>query len=928
MLVVAEFRVLGAVETHVDGHPVDLGSPRQRGVLAVLLLHANHPVPVDQFLDHVWGEHLPQRGRNALYSYVSRLRAILAPIRDVSLQRRSSGYRLTVDEAAVDVHRFRQLTAEARASAEDVDALTLFDRALGLWRGPALAGLDSPWIASVRTTLEAERWAAELDRTDAALRCGRHAELLADLITHATQQPLDERLAAQAMLALYRSGRQADALQHYDHMRKELAEQLGVDPNPALQQLHQRILAADVALAARVVTPRATPRQLPPAPAGFTGRVTELDALTSSLDSTDGDTVLISTLTGPGGIGKTWLALTWAHRNMDRFPDGQLSVDLHGFSPDVPKHPADVLADFLAALGVDRDHQPTNLDARIALYRTRTTDKRMLILLDNAATTDQIEPLLPGGTTCSVLVTSRHRLPALTARHGARPVRLDVLAGAEARTLLVAALGDAHDHGDTERAVIELIGLCKGFPLALGLVAARIRDDPDLLDDLVADLRELGLEALDSEDAAASLPTVLSWSLRNLTDHQRTVFGLLGIAPGPDTTLPAVVSLSGLSQAAARRTLSALEDASLLERRPGGRYAMHDLVRDYSATTADTFLPADVRDTALTRVMDFYLHTAHTAERLLDPHRTPLRPGRPAAGVHPLSLSDAAAAMDWLEDEHATLLAAQRAGVALGRHDLVWHLAWDLEIFHLRRGHRHDALAAWRAALHAAAHLPDPVTRLRAHRLLGSACSRLGLHDEAVEHLAAALELATHHQDLTEQAHAHWVLASTWERQEDDRRALEHARHALNLYRLLDRPVWEADALNAVGWYGARLGEFDTARDHCHAALTLYRHHPYPTGEAATLDSLAFIAHQTGDHQQALDLYDQALTLYRSLGDTVRVADTLGRLGWPHVALGQHDRARAVWREAIELHGQQGRDTDAARVHRQLDALDQHPASR
>ena len=300
--------MLGRVEAHNNGHLVDLGPPRQRGVLAVLLVHANQPVPVDRFLDHVWGEHLPQRGRDALYSYLSRLRAILASMPDVSLQRHSTGYRLVVDEAAVDVHRFRQLSTQARACTDENDALALFDRALALWRGTALAELGSPWTASVRTTLEAERRAAELDRADAALRCGRHAELLADLSAQAAQHPLDERLAGQVMLALYRSGRQADALHHYQRMREELAEQLGADPEPALQQLHQRILTADDTLAAPVPTPRTTPRQLSPAPAGFTGRGAELDTLTSAADNTDGATVRISALAGAGGIGKTWLA--------------------------------------------------------------------------------------------------------------------------------------------------------------------------------------------------------------------------------------------------------------------------------------------------------------------------------------------------------------------------------------------------------------------------------------------------------------------------------------------------------------------------------------------------------------------------------------------------------------------------------------------
>ncbi|MFI9388950.1 NB-ARC domain-containing protein [Kutzneria sp. NPDC052558] len=311
--------------------------------------------------------------------------------------------------------------------------------------------------------------------------------------------------------------------------------------------------------------PTPTPRQLLAAPADFVGRADQLAALDRALAPADGEqnragTAVISAIGGAGGIGKTWLALTWAHHNLDRFPNGQLSVDLRGFSPGEPRHPTDVLADFLAALGVDRDHQPTDLDARVALYRTHTAGKRLLILLDNAATTDQIEPLLPGGTTSTVLVTSRHRLPALLTRRGARPMYLDVLTDTEAHTLLYAALGSIRDRAAVEQAITELIGLCKGFPLALGLIAARIRTHPDLLDDLVADLRDLGLDALDSDDPTASLPSVLSWSLRHLAEQHRTAFALLGIAPGPEITLPAMVSLAGSSQAGARESLSVLEE--------------------------------------------------------------------------------------------------------------------------------------------------------------------------------------------------------------------------------------------------------------------------------------------------------------------------------------------------------------------------------
>ncbi|HEX6341962.1 AfsR/SARP family transcriptional regulator [Umezawaea sp.] len=924
--------LLGEVGVEVDGRAVDLGSPRQRCVLAALAVDADRAVPVDRLVTRVWGVDAPRRARSTLHTYVSGLRRALAGVDGVALVRRSGGYALITDATGVvDVHRFRALRAAADADADDEQVARLLADALRLWRGQALTGVDSEWVQAERERLRLERLAVQRDLTDARLRRGLGADLVAELAARAAEHPLDEHVAGHYMLALHQAGRTADALEHHRLLRRRLVEELGTEPGAALRDLHRRILAADPTLstaAAGTGGRPVVPAQLPGAPGRFTGRVPELAELDRALaragDHTSprpaGATAVISSIGGTGGIGKTWLALTWAHRNLHRFPDGQLSVDLRGFSPSEPEHAADVLADFLAALGVDRDQQPPGLDARAALFRTHTTGRRMLVLLDNAATPDQVVPLLPGGDSCTVLITSRHRLPVLLTRHGAHPVHVDVLTETEARALLTAALGGVRTPG-ADRAITELVGLCGGFPLALGLVAARIRTHPGLVDDIAAELREFGLDALDSDDPHTSLPAVLSWSLHRLTDQQRTVFGLLGTAPGTDTTLPAVVSLTRLSPTSARTALSALEEASLIGRRPRGRYAMHDLVRDYAAATAHE-LPADVRENALTRVVDFYLHTASTADRLLDPHRQVVRLDPPAPGVHPHPLPDAASALAWLEAEHPTLVATQHAAVALRRHAVVWHFARVLGLFRARRGYGRDALTSWRLALDAAAHLPDPAVLSRTHRFLGHACSQQGLHDEAVEHMERALDLAARHQDPDELANTHMALSLAWGARGDDRKALDHARHALDLFRSGDHPVREADALNMVGWCASRLGDHDTARDHCRAALALHRRHHYPVGEAETLDSLGLIAHRTGDHRQAVDHYQQALTLFRTHGDTRYVAGTLDHLGHAHAALGQHDQARAAWEEAAALYRDQGKDADADRVRGQLDDLD------
>ncbi|RKT52930.1 AfsR/SARP family transcriptional regulator [Saccharothrix australiensis] len=919
-----EFRVLGAVEAGVDGRPVDLGPAKQRCVLAVLLVEANRWVPADRLLDRVWGEHVP-RGRNPLYTYLSRLRRVLREVGGGGILRGPGGWRLAVDEDAVDLHRFHRLVAAARDAA-DPRAAALFREALDLWRGEPCAGLATPWLDAVREDLVRQRRAAELDYTDLLLRTGRHTEVLAELTTRAAEHPLDERVAGQLMLALYRSGRQADALAHYRRLRDRLADDLGADPGPPLRQLHQRMLSAHPALADPAPGARrsaATPRRLPAAPGLFTGRATELDALDQALADADPATgaeatVVISAIGGAGGLGKTWLALAWANRRLDRFPDGQLFVDLRGFSPTGrPVTPDEAVRGFLDALGVEPGRLPADPDARAARYRSLVADRRMLIVLDNAATVEQVVPLLPGSASCTVLVTSRNRLAGLVVRHGARPLHLDVLADAEARALLVASLGAARV-AEEERSVAELVALCGGFPLALGLIAARARTRPRLpLGGILAELREFGLAALDDTDPAASLPAVLSWSLRRLTERQRTALALLGTAPGPDIGLPAAANLAGLPEREARAVLHALVDASLLDHTAGNRYAMHDLVRAFAADQA-RYLPEPVRQPALDRVVDFYLHTAHTAHHLVNPHAPVMRPDPPAPGVRPHPLPDQRAALAWLTAEHPHLLAAQHTAAAHGRHRTAWHLAWNLTTFHQWRGHARDELAVWQVALDSAEHLGDPAARIHSHRRLGSAHSRLGAHEEAIDHLHRALALAEHHHDAHQRALTHQALAASWGRRGDDRTALDHSRRCLDLYRALDSPVREADALNLVGWFAARLDDHDAAREHCRAALALHRRHANADGEANTLDSLGFLDHRTGRHEEAVRHYREALALRRVLGHTYNVANTLDRLGHPHTALGQHEQAREVWREALELYREQGRDDDVERVRRQL----------
>jgi tetratricopeptide (TPR) repeat protein len=666
------------------------------------------------------------------------------------------------------------------------------------------------------------------------------------------------------------------------------------------------------------------PRQLPAAPRGFIGRGAELAALTTALDTVAGDDValVVTAVRGVGGVGKTWLALQWAHRHMDRFPDGQLFVDLRGFTPSgEPVETAAAVRGFLDALGLDPKSIPEDLDAQAALYRSMVADRRMLIVLDNARDTTQVASLLPGSRACVVIVTSRHQLTGLATAHGARSVTLDMLDELEARAALTQYLGPTRCDAEPA-ATTELLSYCAGYPLALRIVAHRAASHPHFpLSALAGQLRDEAtrLGVLDDDDPAASLPAVLSWSYAALSPEQAQMFRLLGLVPGPDVSLLAAASLAGVPVADASATLRALESASLIQEHAPGRYRMHDLVQLQAVEQAHRVDSADVREQALHRLVGFYLHTVHAGERVLGPQRVPIDLGQPIPGCSPLALQDLSTIVTWIDSEYSCLTAIEHKAVELRWHSDVWHLARALETFRLWRGHRHDQYMSWQGGLAAAQHL-DTWRLAFAHRNLGVACARAGRHNEALAHLRQAVVLNERANDLLGLATCHMNFARTWEVQENYQLALTHAEQSLHLFRQFDTPLYQADMLGAIGMYRARLGDYRNAYDACEAALALvgpqYRH-----GEANILDSLGYIASRTGQYLQARGYYERALVIRRRLGSTYDEAGTLDGLGQTHVQLGRPTEARHVWHQALDLYETQHRENESKRLKARLAEL-------
>jgi DNA-binding SARP family transcriptional activator/tetratricopeptide (TPR) repeat protein len=907
--------VLGPLEVSHDGVTLPVRAAKHRIVLATLLVHANQVVSFDALAETLWDGSPASGARVTVRNYVFRLRQVLGSEVGSRIVTLDPGYEFRADDGELDLLKFQALCRDGGGAVRRADwprARRVLAAALALWRGPALADVGSellhrdhaPRLEQMR--LQAVEW-----RADADLHLGDCADLAGELQSLTALHPLRERFHAQLMLALYRTGRQAEALVAYRDARRILSEELGIEPGLELQLLHEAILRGDAGLesaeprhGSAAPAARVTPRQLPTAPAHFVGRDSELTVLSGLLDQAGlgTGTAVISAIAGMPGVGKTALAVQWSHSVSGHFPDGQLYVNLRGYDPlAAPLDPGEVLGGFLAALGVAAGSVPADMPARTALYRSLLAGTRMLVLLDNACDEQQVRPLLPGSGGCLALVTSRTGLTGLVAAEGARPVWLDVLTSGESHELLARRLGSNRVTAEPV-ATAELITLCGGLPLALNIAAARASGRSSAtIGDIAADLRHDQLDALDPGDPATSVRTVFSSSYGDLSAGAARTFRLLGLHPGPDFSLLAAASLLGATRSQARAALSELTRAHLLAEPAPARFAFHDLIRSYAAERAERDSSVGERTTAIHRMLDHYLHTAAAAALVLRPSRPPLTLPARQPGVTPEDLAGHAQALAWLKAEYPVLLSGIALAAESGFATHTWQIARALTDFSFRQGLVNECASVQQMVISVCDQAGDDRGKADALIALANARERLGDYDRAFDCLREALSLFDQLGDRVGEGRVHHGLSRVYERQRRLTKALAHAAEAAAHFRACGERGQEARALNGVGWFHAQLGSYQQALTYCQQALRLQRELGDLSEQAATLDSLGYAHCRLGEHEASVACFREALHLFTAVGDQVSTAVALTHLGEAYQLIGDLDAVFATWRQALAI---------------------------
>jgi DNA-binding SARP family transcriptional activator/tetratricopeptide (TPR) repeat protein len=920
-----EFCLLGPVVVRCGEVTLPVPRGSQRAVLAVLLLNAGRVVSVAELAEALWGSAPVPSAPVTVRNYVKRLRRVLGYPDQARIVTRSPGYVIRIDPGELDVARFEVLLEGARNAARGGSWEAAADQAraaLALWRGEPLADVESETLAlrEVPRLAELRLQAAEL-RVDAELHLGRHGVVIAELARMAAAHPLREHLHALLMLALYRDGRQAEALAVYRHARRVVVAELGAEPGAELRELHRQILTHGPVPAdpepgllppgggrpAGVRPGPVVPRELPGPVPQFVGRTAELADLTAMLESASAQrTLVILAIAGMAGVGKTALAMQWAHRVADRFPDGQLHVNLRGYDPGQPVSAGYALAGFLRSLGVAEQDIPAETPERAARYRSLLAGRRMLIMIDNAADAEQVRPLLPGSPSCVTVVTSRDALAGLVARDGARRLDLGLPPPAEAVGLLRVLIGE-RAYAEPE-ATVTLAGYCARLPLALRVAAERAAASPAAsLAEVTSELADQQ-ERLDVLDAAGdpltAVRAVFSWSVRHLDDQAARAFRLLGLHPGGDFDVYAAAALTDTTLRQARWRLNRLARAHLIQPAGTGRYGLPDLLRAYAADQAADQDSEPERRAALTRLLDHYLATAAVAAGTLF-RADPDQPALPqSAGPMP-PVTSPAAALAWLDAQRSALVA-----VAAHAADHGWPghaIGLAATIFRYPDvGHFTDAAAMHSHARRAAAQAGDRAAEAAALTMLGAAEAAQGRLRQATSHLGQALALCRADGDRIGEARALGHLGMAGYCQGRYQQSAGCHRDALTIYLEVGDHAGEARELHALGVVDLRQGRYERAAEHLRRSLALFRALGAGSGEAYVLGDLGELELRQGRYLQATGQLWRSLRLGRETGSRLCQARALAGLGLSELRLGRRQQAIGHLRQSLALHRQAG----------------------
>ncbi|WP_328552733.1 MULTISPECIES: AfsR/SARP family transcriptional regulator [unclassified Streptomyces] len=874
------FNILGPIEGWSAGARLRLGGIIQERVLATLLLEPGRVLPVTRLVEAAWDEDPPATASHQVRKAVADLRRRIPGGAEVLLTE-GPGYRIVIDESQNDLSEFGMLVRTARtavAESRPAEAVELLRAALALWRGPLLSGSGGPVIEAAATTIEERRQAAWEQLVELRLALGESAEVIPDLRELTAQHPLRETLRGQLMVALYRSGRQAEALEEYAKVRDLLVEELGVDPGPRLTKLYEGILRESPELAgpepaalapAPVPLPAEPPRTLPHDLADFTGREAELAELLRCATQKGEQGPRLVALDGMGGSGKTSLAVRAAYLLAPEYPDGQLHIDLRGYTPgDRPVPAGTALDSLLRALGIPGDRIPDDVLGRTALWRATLVGKRLLILLDNAADAAGIGPLLPASSGCVVLVTSRARLVDLD---GAEWISVGTMSAEESTTLMAETLGAERVAAEPEAAA-ELAQLCGHLPLALRIATARLRNRPRWTLQYLAERLRDETRRLDELSAGArSVSATLRLSYQALDDKCRTAFRILALHPGGDINVHAAGALLGTDIWDSEDLLETLLDVHLVQQPDMGLYAFHDLVRSFAQSLLGE--SADGEDkVAVERLLGYYLTATDTACEVLYPGRKKRHTGIPPSAAELPDLRDADRAQEWFTREQTALISAVALAERRGHDRYVVCLVRNL-VFQLNaHGQLEEFGDLGRIAVAAARRVGDL-------GLLGVSLSNLGVACWKLGRFAEGIEVAKEGRDVADRL--------------GDQHTVAHSESTL-------------------GQFNSLLGRFPDALVHLEKATALERELGVARSEADNLTILSTLYEQWGRPEDARTAAERAVELRERLGQRKHQTATLTDLALAHVGLRAYDEADRCLRQARELFDDAGDPGDVA----------------